>query len=154
MRQRAPVKTFHCLPLPAACCCSFVLIGSPDPPAPARGGNRFVSSNRSTAALRSSLYWRFQPFCQFVIRVEVSQRMTLSALAKTFGGTVNPICWAVFKLTTISNLVGCSTGISDGFAPLRILSNWAAARRVTSARMKSLGYSSLRSRRLADILSA
>src|SRR5262249_45484105 len=55
--------------------------------------------------------------------------MTLSALASTFGGIVRPICLAFFKLITSSNLVGCSTGRSAGFAPLRILSTWLAARR-------------------------
>ena len=34
-------------------------------------------------------------------------------------------------LTTNSNLVGCSTGRSPGFAPLRILSTYAAARRAS-----------------------
>ena len=49
-------------------------------------------------------------------------RITLSALAKTFGGMVNPICLAVFRLMTNSNFVGCSTGKSAGLAPFRILS--------------------------------
>jgi hypothetical protein len=48
--------------------------------------------------------------------------ITRSALASTLGGIVRPICLAVFKLITNSNLVGCSTGNSAGFAPLRILS--------------------------------
>ena len=38
-------------------------------------------------------------------------------LATTFGGIVRPICLAVFGLITNSNLVGCSTGKSPGFAP-------------------------------------
>ena len=49
-------------------------------------------------------------------------RITLSARASTFGGIVTPICLAVFKLMISSNLVGCSTGRSAVFAPLRILS--------------------------------
>ena len=48
--------------------------------------------------------------------------MTLSALAKTFGGIVRPICFAAFRLITNSNFVGCSTGNSAGFALFRILS--------------------------------
>ena len=48
--------------------------------------------------------------------------MTLSARANTLGGMVRPICLAVLKLITSSNLVGCSSGRSAGFAPLRILS--------------------------------
>ncbi len=47
--------------------------------------------------------------------------MTLSARASTFGGIVRPICFAVFKLMTSSNFVGCSTGRSAGLAPFRIL---------------------------------
>jgi len=35
---------------------------------------------------------------------------------------VRPRSFAVFRLITNSNLVGCSTGKSPGFAPLRILS--------------------------------
>ena len=48
--------------------------------------------------------------------------MTLSALTSTFGGIVRPICFAVFRLITSSNFVGCSTGRSEGLAPFRILS--------------------------------
>src|SRR5689334_16325265 len=48
--------------------------------------------------------------------------ITRSALASTFGGIVRPICLAVLRLITNSNFVGCSTGSSAGFAPLRILS--------------------------------
>src|SRR5439155_13413069 len=48
--------------------------------------------------------------------------MTLSALNSTDCGIVRPICFAVFKLITSSNFVGCSTGRSAGFAPFRILS--------------------------------
>src|SRR5919109_2408138 len=56
-------------------------------------------------------------------------RITRSALAKTLGGMVNPICLAVFRLITSSNFVGCSTGRSAGLAPLRILSTYHATRR-------------------------
>ena len=48
--------------------------------------------------------------------------ITLSALASTLGGIVKPICFAVFKLMTNSNLIGCSIGRSAGFVPFRILS--------------------------------
>ena len=51
-----------------------------------------------------------------------NQRITLSALASTFGGIVSPSCFAVFRLTTSSNLLACSTGKSAGLAPFRILS--------------------------------
>jgi hypothetical protein len=45
--------------------------------------------------------------------------ITRSALASTFGGIVRPICFAVLRLITSSNLVGCSTGRSAGLAPLQ-----------------------------------
>jgi hypothetical protein len=51
------------------------------------------------------------------------------ARPSTDGGIVRPSAFAVFRFITNSNLVGCSTGRSAGFAPLRILSTWAAARR-------------------------
>jgi len=38
------------------------------------------------------------------------------ARASTSGGTVRPICFAVFRLITNSNLVGCSAGRSAGLA--------------------------------------
>src|SRR5262249_3813061 len=37
-------------------------------------------------------------------------------------GIVRPSALAVVRFTTRSNLVGCSTGMSPGFAPRRILS--------------------------------
>jgi hypothetical protein len=48
--------------------------------------------------------------------------ITLSARASTLGGIVRPICFAVLKLMMNSNLVGCSTGMSAGLAPFKILS--------------------------------
>jgi hypothetical protein len=48
--------------------------------------------------------------------------ITLSARTSTFGGIVRPICFAVLRLITSSNFVGCSTGRSAGLAPFRILS--------------------------------
>jgi hypothetical protein len=57
----------------------------------------------------------------------LGHRITLSALAKTLGGIVNPICLAVFKLIMNCNFVGRSTGRSPAFAPLRILSTRRAA---------------------------
>jgi hypothetical protein len=59
--------------------------------------------------------------------------ITLSARASTLGGIVRPICFAVFRLIANSNFVGCSTGRSAGFAPLRILSTYVAARLKLSA---------------------
>src|SRR5262245_17862219 len=48
--------------------------------------------------------------------------ITLSALAKTFGGIVRPICFAVLRFITSSNFMGRSTGRSAGLVPFKILS--------------------------------
>src|SRR5215471_6515563 len=46
--------------------------------------------------------------------------ITSSAAACRVRGTVRPNVFAVLRLITNSNLVGCSTGSSGGLAPLRI----------------------------------
>src|SRR5262245_65140895 len=48
--------------------------------------------------------------------------ITSSAMASSDGGTSRPSALAVLRLMTSSNLVGCWTGMSAGFAPRRILS--------------------------------
>jgi len=48
--------------------------------------------------------------------------ITSSARASNVGGTSRPSVLAVVRLMTRSNLVGCCTGRSAGFAPRRILS--------------------------------
>jgi len=48
--------------------------------------------------------------------------ITSSARSRNDSGIVKPSALAVVRLTTRSNLVGCSTGMSPGFAPRRILS--------------------------------
>jgi hypothetical protein len=55
--------------------------------------------------------------------------MTLSARYSKDCGIVRPICFAVLRLITNSNFVGCSTGRSAGLAPFRILSTKYATRR-------------------------
>ena len=44
-------------------------------------------------------------------------------------GNSRPIAFAVLRLTTSSYLIGCSTGRSPGWAPLRILATKWATRR-------------------------
>lgn len=56
-------------------------------------------------------------------------RITSSACTSTDSGTLIPSVVAVFRFSTRSNFVGCSTGRSPGFAPLRMLSTYLAARR-------------------------
>ena len=63
----------------------------------------------------------------------VVHSMTRSARLTSGGGIVSPRAFAVFRLITSSNWVGCSTGRSPGLAPLRILSTYTAARRQRSA---------------------
>src|SRR5262249_32164704 len=46
--------------------------------------------------------------------------ITSSARASSVVGTVRPIVFAVCRLMTNSNLVGCTTGKSVGLAPLRM----------------------------------
>ena len=52
--------------------------------------------------------------------------ITWSARPSTDGGIVRPSVLAVWRLTTVSNVVGCWTGRSPGFAPLSILSAYTA----------------------------
>jgi hypothetical protein len=52
--------------------------------------------------------------------VEPVHSITSSARASSVGGTSRLRALAVRRLMTSSNLVGCTTGRSAGFAPLRI----------------------------------
>jgi hypothetical protein len=58
-----------------------------------------------------------------------SYSITSSARVSSVGGTMMSSAFAVFRLITSSYLVGCSTGRSAGFAPLKILSTKTADRR-------------------------
>src|SRR5262245_41743411 len=46
--------------------------------------------------------------------------ITSSARASNDGGTSMPSAFAVLRLMTNSNLVGCTTGRSPGFSPFRM----------------------------------
>src|SRR5262249_54518513 len=54
--------------------------------------------------------------------------ITSSARTRKVSGIVRPITLAVVRLTISSKLVGCSTGMSAGCVPRRILSTNSAAR--------------------------
>src|SRR5262249_51220994 len=54
--------------------------------------------------------------------------ITSSARSRNEFGIVRPSALAVVRLMTSSNLVGCSTGMSPGLAPRRILSTKSAVR--------------------------
>src|SRR5262245_57999418 len=58
--------------------------------------------------------------------------ITSSARASRVGGISRPSALAVVRLTTRSNFVGCSTGMSAGLVPCRTLSTKSAARRYRS----------------------
>src|SRR5262249_48838294 len=58
-----------------------------------------------------------------------------SARSRSASGTFKPSTLAVVRLMTKSNLVGCSTGMSAGFAPRKILSTISAARRSSLAKL-------------------
>src|SRR5262249_9764782 len=60
--------------------------------------------------------------------------ITSSARSRNASGIVRPRTLAVVRLMVRSNLVTCSTGISAGFAPRKILSTRSAARRNMSAK--------------------
>src|SRR6516165_6524073 len=60
------------------------------------------------------------------------QSITSWARASSDGGISRPSAFAVLRLTTRSNLVGCWTGRSAGFVPRRILSTCSAAWRKRS----------------------
>ena len=64
--------------------------------------------------------------------------MTASARRRKASGILSPSACAVVRLMTSSNPVGCSTRISAGLAPLRILSTISPARRNRSAVVRSV----------------
>src|SRR4030095_4230443 len=82
---------------------------------------------------KDNLLHYFLPQSEIVLLTSYAYRITLFARTSTFGGIVRPICFAAFRLMISSNFVGCSTGKSAGWAPLRILSTKTAARLNSSA---------------------
>ena len=58
--------------------------------------------------------------CNNKCRHKQTYSITSPASARSIGGTVNPNVFAVLRLITKSNLVGCNIGRSAGFSPLRI----------------------------------
>jgi hypothetical protein len=60
--------------------------------------------------------------------------MTSFASASSLSGIVKPSALAVLRLMANSNFVGCSTGMSAGFAPRKILLTTSAARRNKSVK--------------------
>ena len=67
-------------------------------------------------------------------RSRSSHSITSSARSRSDVGTSMPSDLAVLPLNTVWILLTCSTGMSPGFAPLRILSTKTAARRNMSGK--------------------
>src|SRR5215472_18760203 len=72
--------------------------------------------------LRSRCDWPRNNSAEKCDELAPPHSITSSAVAIIDDGTVRPRSFAVLRLITSSNLVGCSMGKSPGFAPLRILS--------------------------------
>ena len=61
--------------------------------------------------------------CDVRRRIDADRHSTIrSARSANDGGIVRPMALAVLLLIANSNVVGCSTGRSPGFAPFKILS--------------------------------
>jgi len=103
-----------------------------------RGGH-CQRSNALTLCRPLPVYPNEQTFSESVACLKCvgsrrSHSITWSARARNAGDKVNPITLAVLRLTARSNIVGCSTGRSAGFAPFKILSTRSAARRYLSGK--------------------
>jgi hypothetical protein len=61
------------------------------------------------------------PIAAVISAANRAYSITSSARASNIGGIVRPSACAVIRFTTRSNLVGCSIGMSAGFAPRKIL---------------------------------
>src|SRR5204863_8103303 len=68
--------------------------------------------------------------------LHLGPRYSIISVARTrkVSGMLRPSAVAVVRLMTRSNRVGCSTGMSAGFAPRKILSTKSAARGDRSGR--------------------
>src|SRR5262249_51786945 len=55
----------------------------------------------------------------FILNLPSHHSITSSASASSLSGTVRPSAFAVVRLMMNSNFVGCTTGRSAGFSPLR-----------------------------------
>src|SRR5262245_55844524 len=77
-------------------------------------------SHQDDADLRADRSTAYLVSC---IRVRSAHSITLSARARNDSGTVSASAFAVLRLTTSSNLVGCSIGRSVGLAPRKSLTS-------------------------------
>jgi hypothetical protein len=106
----------------------------------------WVRSGHFAKSGRCPRYPRKRTWISRAVTSALCQKQTFRAAAKipysiswsardiNDAGIVSPSAFAVVKLMMNSNLVGCSTGISPGFAPRKILSTMPAARRYRSGK--------------------
>ena len=73
--------------------------------------------------------------CSKLVCAKQHYSITSSARTRNDSGIVSPSAFAVLRLITSSNLVGCSTGKSAGLAPLAMRSTYSAARRIVPSRL-------------------
>jgi hypothetical protein len=81
-------------------------------------------------------------------RNQLPHSITFSALTSTFGGIVNPICFADFKLIANSNFVGCSTGSPRAW----LLSNFVDISCCTTEQISKIGTTGQKPTRLDELL--
>src|SRR5262249_49298843 len=101
-----------------------------------RGGGHQHADASHLLALLPARCERPRRRCAAKQRDELSplHSITSSAVASSLSGICNPSALAATRLITRSNLVGCSTGMSAGFAPRSTLSTNSAARRNRSGK--------------------
>jgi len=88
------------------------------------GARGLSASLRKRTCANSQRYVCFVPFAtERSAAKSTAYSITSSARSRNDSGIFRPRAFAVLTLTTSSNLVGCSTGRSDGFAPCRIREN-------------------------------
>ena len=105
----------HCWNGDHALCDPNVRFGSKADICSAKGHVRFTPES-DAECVHSNV--RYRPIANSCAASTIDQS---SARSSTVGGTFRPSALAVFKLIMSSNLVDCSTGISPGFEPLRII---------------------------------
>ena len=98
------------------------LVGALTPPSGPTARDHWLDQPQARCGARAACG---DAICQVPNRnnllAEHHHSITSSARASSDGGTVSPSVLAVLRLTTNSIFVGCKTGISTGFSPLRIL---------------------------------
>ena len=92
----------------------------------AEGSNFLFSDSRTTSLSSGPADCRPE---ELAAQVEHIYSITWSARSSNVCGIVRPSAFAVLRLISSSNFVGCSIGRSPGLAPLRIRSTYDAARR-------------------------